>query len=179
MLSIINAGRLALAMGFVLGLTRCDKQPGTLEPTVAHAVTPVTPNQPYAPQIVPADFVPGTTNPYFPLVPGTTFRYKTEDGAELNEVAVTTETKTILGVSTIVVHDRVYLDANQNGVADGTSCGADPGFTSELIEETFDWLAPDNESTVWYFGEDSKEFEDWVLLGTTPAWPRTLPRWSA
>ena len=56
MLSIINAGRLALAMGFVLGLTRCDKQSGTLEPAVAHAVTPVTPNQPYAPQIVPADF---------------------------------------------------------------------------------------------------------------------------
>ena len=168
--SIIKIGRLALAMGFVLGLTRCDKQPGTLEPTAAQAVTPVTPNQPYAPEIVPADFVPGTPNPYFPLVPGTTFRYKTEDGAELNEVAVTTDTKTILGVSAIVVHDRVYLDANQNGVVDGASCGADPGFTSELIEETFDWLAPDNESTVWYFGEDSKEYEDCLLIGTTGSW---------
>jgi hypothetical protein len=133
-------------------------------------VTPVTPNQPYAPQIVPADFVPGTTNPYFPLVPGTIFRYKTGDGAELNEVAVTSDIKTILGVSTIVVHDRVYLDENENGVADGASCGADPGFTSELIEETFDWLAPDNESTVWYLGEDSKEYENCVLLGTTGSW---------
>jgi hypothetical protein len=26
-----------------------------------------------------------------------------------------------------VVHDRVYLDANENGLADGTLCGADPG----------------------------------------------------
>ena len=168
--SLMIAGRLALATGLMLGMTGCETQPAAPDRTAAQAVTSVTPNQPYAPQIVPADFVPGTPNPYFPLVPGTIFSYKTEDGAELNEVAVTTDTKTILGVSTIVVHDRVYLDENQNGVVDGASCGADPGFTSELIEETFDWLAPDNESTVWYFGEDSKEYEHCVLLGTTGSW---------
>jgi hypothetical protein len=172
--SICNAGRFALAAAFVLGLSGCDTPLNTQGPISSQAVTPLTPNQEYAPQIVPADFVPGTPNAYFPLVGGTTYSYKSEDGAELNEVVVTTSTKTILGVSTIVVHDRVYLDENENGVADGASCGADPGFTAELIEETFDWFAPDNAGTVWYFGEDSKEYEHCVLLGTTGSWEAGL-----
>ncbi|HEV8453720.1 MAG TPA: hypothetical protein VGQ24_02440, partial [Gemmatimonadales bacterium] len=134
---------------------------------------PLTPNQPYAPQIVPANFVPGTANPYFPLAPST-YWYRTEDGSELNQVMVTSGTKTILGVVTIVVHDRVYVDENENGVADGTSCGADPGFTSELIEETFDWYAPDNTGAVWYFGEDSKEYDHCTLVGTAGSWEAGL-----
>ena len=46
----------------------------------------------------------------------------------------------------------------------------EPGFTSELIEGTFDWFAPDNEGNVWYFGEDSKEYEHCDLVGTTGSW---------
>jgi len=174
MLMITKAGRLVLATGAVLSLTACEKEPSVLEPTAARAVTPVKTNQPYAPQIVPANFVPGTPNPYFPLVPGTTYHYKTDDGAELNEVAVTADSKTILGVSIVVVHDRVYVDENGNGDADGASCGAAPGFNAELVEETFDWFAPDNEGNVWYFGEDSKEYEHCALLGTTGSWEAGL-----
>ena len=168
--STCEARRFALAAGLVLGLSGCDTPLNTRETISSQAVTPLTPNQPYAPQVVPANFVPGTPNNYFPLVGGTTYRYQSEDGTELNEVVVTTSTKTILGVSTIVVHDRVYLDENENGVADGASCGADPGFTAELIEETFDWYAPDNTGAVWYFGEDSKEYDHCNLVGTTGSW---------
>ena len=69
------------------------------------------------------------------------------------------------------MHDRVYLDANQNGLADGTPCAPpSPGFTSELIEDTFDWYGTHNDGTVWYFGEDSKEYENCALVGTAGSW---------
>ncbi|MBC8388660.1 MAG: hypothetical protein H8E13_11505, partial [Actinobacteria bacterium] len=60
----------------------------------------------------PADFRDKIDNPYFTLTPGTTFIYEgaTEDGIEHIEVAVTTQTKNILGIDTIVVWDRVWLE---------------------------------------------------------------------
>ena len=87
-----------------------------------------------------ANFVNGVQNPYFPLVPGTTFSYRQEtpDGVETNTVEVTHDTKVILGVTTFVVHDQVFLE------------GA-------LKEDTFDWYAPDKDGNVWYFGEDTRE----------------------
>lgn len=89
---------------------------------------------------VAANFVAGVQNPYFPLVPGTvlTYRQETQDGVETDTVTVTHDTKTILGVTTFVVHDAVYL----NGA---------------LAEDTFDWYAPDKDGNVWYFGEDTRE----------------------
>jgi hypothetical protein len=135
-------------------------------------VVPVTPNGEWAPKLQPANFVPGGANAYFPLVPGTIFRYasSSDEEPELGVVHVTTGTKTILGINAVVVHDRVYLDANLNNVADGTSCGGDPGFTSELIEDTFDWYATANDGTVWYLGEDSREYDACTLLGTEGSW---------
>ena len=89
---------------------------------------------------VPANFVGGVQNPYFPLVPGTiyTYRQETPEGVEINTVEVTHDTKTILGVTVTVVHDQVFLE------------GA-------LKEDTFDWEANDKDGNVWYFGEDTKE----------------------
>jgi hypothetical protein len=80
-------------------------------------------------------------NPFFPLIPGTTYYYEGEsEGVPTsNVVSVTRDTKVILGVETIVVHDRAYED----GV---------------LVEETFDWFAQDKDGNVWYLGEDSTEF---------------------
>jgi len=101
----------------------------------------------------PADFIEPVENPYFPLRPGTIYLYKsvTPDGIEINQVAVTSGRKTIQGVSTIVVRDRVFLDG-------------------QLTEDTFDWYAPDRFGNVWYFGEDSKAFEDGVLVSTAGSW---------
>ncbi len=89
---------------------------------------------------VPANFVGGVQNPFFPLVPGTvlTYRQVTPEGVETDTVTVTYDSKPILGVATFVVHDAVYL----NGA---------------LKEDTFDWYAPDKDGNVWYFGEDTKE----------------------
>jgi hypothetical protein len=92
----------------------------------------------------PSDFVDPATdpNPYFPLLPGTvrTYLAETEDGLEQTVVTVTSDTRTILGITAAVVLDEVHLD----GV---------------LIERTFDWFAQDAAGNVWYLGEASCEFE--------------------
>ena len=107
----------------------------------------------YNPVINPADFVEQIDNQYLPMTPGTTFVYdgESEDGKERIEVEVTHETKEILGVTCIVVRDRVWVDG-------------------ELAEDTFDWFAQDNDGNVWYFGEDSKEYEDGKVVSTEGSW---------
>lgn len=107
----------------------------------------------YNPVINAADYVAGVDNQYFPLIPGTKFIYEgeTEDGTERNEVYVTDQIKEILDIPCIVVRDRVWVD-------------------DELIEETFDWYAQDKDGNVWYFGEDSKEYEDGELESREGSW---------
>jgi hypothetical protein len=82
------------------------------------------------------------TNRYLPFVPGSAWVYEgTADGKpERNEVTVTTDTKVVMGVTCVVVHDVVFT----SGVK---------------TEETFDWYAQDADGAVWYFGEDSKELD--------------------
>ena len=94
-------------------------------------------------QIDPGNFVSKVDNPYFPLEPGTTYIYRGEtEGVPTRDVmTVTTDTKVILGVTTIVVRDQAY----ENGV---------------LVEDTFDWYAQDKAGNVWYFGEDTKELDE-------------------
>ena len=101
------------------------------------------------PEFDPDHFVRDVTNPLFPLPLGTRlFYYDTEDGLPERVVTkVTREHKTILGVPVVVVLDRVFLD----GV---------------LKERTFDWYAQDKHGNVWYFGEDTKEFEDGRVIST-------------
>jgi hypothetical protein len=107
----------------------------------------------YNPTIDPANFVTTIDNQYFPLTPGTTFIYEgqTDEGAERNEVYVSHQTKQILRVSCIEVEDRVWLEG-------------------DLTEETFDWYAQDKDGNVWYFGEDSKEYENGEVVSTAGSW---------
>jgi hypothetical protein len=109
--------------------------------------------QTYAPNVDPADFVDKVNNKYFPLEPGTTLVYegKTEEGTERTEDAVTNDTKKVMGVECVVRRDRVWLEG-------------------ELVEETFDWYAQDKEGNVWYFGEDTKEYENGKVVNTKGSW---------
>ena len=88
---------------------------------------------------------PVIDNTYFPLEPGTTFTYKgeTPDGCEVVVTTVTSDTRTIAGVTTRIVHDTAY---------EGATCTTDP---SALVEDTLDYYAQDNSGNVWYFGEDT------------------------
>jgi hypothetical protein len=91
----------------------------------------------------PGNFVRHVTNPYFPLRPGTLFVYRgSEEGqTQVDRVLVTHRTKEILGVHTTVVRDVVRHKGH-------------------LLEKTFDWYAQDKNGTVWYFGENTRSFED-------------------
>jgi hypothetical protein len=107
----------------------------------------------YDPQIDAADFGGPIDNPFFPLVPGTTFHYEgeSEDGFENNDVTVTNQTRQIMGITATVVRDAEFLDG-------------------EMIEETFDWYAQDHAGNVWYLGEDSREFENGQQVGSGGSW---------
>jgi hypothetical protein len=99
--------------------------------------------EPYAPAIEPAAFSTAITNPYLPLRPGTRWVYEgpTEDGFERKVVEVTTETRVVMGVTCVVVHDAVTLDG-------------------QLHEDTVDWFAEDRHGTVWNFGEATRKRND-------------------
>jgi hypothetical protein len=120
--------------------------------TMAQEATP-SPATDYHPVIDPANFSTTIDNRYWPLQPGTTFVYEgvKDNEQQRNEVTVTAETKTILGVECVVVHDQVTV----NG---------------ELIEDTLDWYAQDKDGNVWYFGEDSKTYEKGNVNSTEGSW---------
>ena len=103
----------------------------------------------YTPNIDPAHFTTRIDNEYFPMKPGTTFLY--EGGTEHSEMTVTHQTKEIMGVECIVVDHREWEGAM-------------------LIERTYDWFAQDKERTVWYFGEDTKEYENGEVVSTRGSW---------
>jgi hypothetical protein len=107
----------------------------------------------YHPQIDPANFQATIDNPYFPLVPGTMLKYveKSRDGTSENVVTVTHDSKMIMGVKCVVVHDTI----TEKGV---------------LKEDTYDWFAQDKEGTVWYFGEATKEFRPGGRVSTEGSW---------
>jgi hypothetical protein len=81
---------------------------------------------------------PTRPNPYFPLTVGNQWEYR--GGGELNTVEVVPETKRIAGVTCAVFRDLVFSDG-------------------ELTESTDDWFASAKDGTVWYFGEETGEYE--------------------
>ncbi len=112
----------------------------------------------YDPNFAPENFVDPQQigqgilpNPYFPLVAGNRWIYRSGD--ETISVTVTTKTKLIEGVTCVVINDLV----EENGVA---------------IEDTNDWYAQDLEGNVWYCGEISENFE--LFAGDTPTEPELV-----
>ena len=113
----------------------------------------------YHPVIDPANFQATVDNPYFPLAPGTTFKYVEKLGKHTseNEITVTHDTRNIMGVTCTVVRDVV----RERGV---------------LKEDTFDWYAQDKQGNVWYFGEDTKEFHPHGKVSTEGSWEAGVAR---
>jgi hypothetical protein len=90
----------------------------------------------------PDNFVARVDNPYFPLKPGTTYRFEgTKEGHPAVDVfTVTHDTKKVLGVTNTVVTDRLFVDGR-------------------LEEIAHDWYAQDRDGNVWYFGESIREYD--------------------
>jgi hypothetical protein len=140
----------AVAVALAALAMACDS--GEEEPR-SQGSPPLAAASEYRPDIDPSDFVAVIDNPLYPLVPGSVFRLRgeTEDGPELNVVRVTDRTKEILGVTTTVVKDVVKVDG-------------------ELAELTYDWYAQDRDGNVWYFGEDTAEYEDGKVANRAGSW---------
>lgn len=94
------------------------------------------------PSADPDDFVGTIDNPWLPLEPGTRWVYRSVgDEPETVTVTVTDETRVVQGVTTTVVRDVVT------------------GPDGDVVERTDDWFAQDTEGNVWYFGEDTTEYD--------------------
>jgi hypothetical protein len=107
----------------------------------------------YAPDVDPADFVARVDQPYFPLTPGAHYVYEkvTPERTEVGDFVVTHDTKTILGVTCVVVHDIESVDGL-------------------VVEDTFDWFAQDVLGNVWYFGEATKELDHGLVTSIEGSW---------
>jgi hypothetical protein len=141
---------LALPLLLLGAATGCaGGTPSAAGPTGVESST-VSPAVPTAPP--PASFVRVIDNPWMPWKVGTVWRFtgRTADGTEHTVVTVTPRTRVVDGVTTTVVHDVVRLD--------GT-----------LLEDTDDWYAQDRSGNVWYFGEDTKEY-DGGTVDTSGSW---------
>ena len=88
------------------------------------------------------------------MAPGSNWVYRevAADGSRQRvEVTVTNRTKTILGITATVVHDRVTED-------------------TEFVEDTHDWYAQDQWGGLWYLGEDTTEYENGKPEGKHGSW---------
>ena len=132
--------------------------PTTSTPVVTTAPT-TTPAAPlkitinYHPKIDAAKFTNRVKNSYFPLTPGKTLHYKgVRDGKPTEHTFVVThDTKVVMGVKCSVILDTV----TQN---------------QSLVEKTTDWYAQDKAGAVWYFGENTAEYQNGVVTTTAGTW---------
>lgn len=96
----------------------------------------------YDPDFRPARFDnprrPSNPNPYFPLGVGKHWEYRS--ATEVNTVDIVNETKRIAGVDCLVFRDLVF----EGGL---------------IHEATDDWYVPAKDGSVWYFGEEVKNYE--------------------
>jgi hypothetical protein len=109
---------------------------------------------PYDPKIHPQNFVKNITNPFLPLKPGTVYVYDLNipnSPRGRNTLFVTRETVDILDVTCVVVHDTVEIDGH-------------------VTQDTFDYVAQDKQGNVWYFGSDTMQLEDDVVVGVEGSW---------
>ena len=94
------------------------------------------------PSVQASDFVRTVDNPWFPLVTGYTWVSKgVRDGKPtVDTFRATGQTKVIEGVTCTVVHDVTTVHGKP-------------------VEKTLDWYAQDKQGNVWYFGEDTAEYD--------------------
>jgi hypothetical protein len=93
-------------------------------------------------RIDPSNFVLPVDNPFFPLEPGTTYRYVgVKEGRRAVDVfTVTDDTKVILGVANTVLVDKLLVECRSEEIA-------------------HDWYTQDRKGNVWYLGETIEEFD--------------------
>lgn len=127
---------LAAVLVLTGSLTSCGGDPVPIDPQGVDELEIPTPSAD------PDDFVDAIDNLYLPLTPGSRWVYR-QSGPEVQTITVTVtdETRVVQGVTTTVVHDVVT------------------GPDGEVVEDTYDWFAQDTDGNVWYFGEETVEYD--------------------
>jgi hypothetical protein len=118
------------------------------------AASPQLPQRDEPVTLDPAEFTTEIDNPYWPMKVGSRWVYReTDAGGTVTRVEVTVmdQTKTIMGIESVVLHDIV------------TEAG-------EVKEDTLDWYAQDADGNIWYMGEDTKEYENGKVSSTKGSW---------
>lgn len=138
---------LLVALAVVPLLAACGGSPVEIGPRGVDELKIPTPSAD------PDDYVEGITNPFLPLTPGSRWVYESDgDEPETITVTVTDETRLVQGVTTTVVHDQAT------------------GPDGEVIEDTYDWFAQDAAGNVWYFGEETVEYDEDGSEDTGGSW---------
>ena len=92
-------------------------------------------------------------NPWLSLPVGQEFEYEgeTDEGTETIEIEISGDTKTVMGIKPLVYRDIVWVDG-------------------ELVEDTRDYLAQDDDGNIWSFGDDVDNYENSKLANHDGAW---------
>jgi hypothetical protein len=145
---------LLVALALAVGACGSTDSSTTAVPPASTAVVDPGDGGNYAPTIDPTRFSTTIDNPYLPFAIGSHWHYEgTADGeSETTDVTVLPDHKTVMGVAVVVVRDTV-----RDG--DGVT-----------VEDTYDWYAQDTDGSVWYFGEDVKNYENGKLVDTDGSW---------
>lgn len=140
-----------LAAVAILGVLAYQRQSDPLStgPVLTDNPAGVVEGVDYRPTIDPAQFSTSIDNRFMPMVPGTRRTYV--GGDERVVISVTSDTRTVMGIETLVVRDREYRG-------------------DTLVEDTADWFAQDADGNVWYFGEDTAECADGQVANHRGAW---------
>lgn len=102
----------------------------------------------------PSDFVSKIDNQWFPLTPGTVFKYTgIKDSKPAVDILTVTHRKAAIeGIKTTVLTDKLYL-------------------SRKLAERTVDWYAQDKSGNVWYLGEKTATLDaHGKVLSTDGTW---------
>lgn len=137
-----------LLLGFLLAVSACGgsgsatTEGATATSAASSSNLPVG-DKPFP--IDPSEFTTEIDNAYWPMKPGSQWIFRETDAeGTVSKVVVTVldKTKKIAnGVEARIVHDQV----SEHG---------------EIKEDTFDWYAQDAAGNLWYFGEDTTEYEN-------------------
>ncbi len=148
--SEMRIGVLIAGTCLVAGVAACQASPS---PPGGDLPAALSSDAPYRPQIDPTEFSATVDNAWFPLAPGTRWvlRGSGDAAGEIDHLEVLSETRTVMGVECVVVEDVVSLDG-------------------EPVEITQDWYAQDTDGNVWYFGEETAEYENGQVVSTAGAW---------
>jgi hypothetical protein len=146
-----------LAIGVTLVAAACTSSPEKGGDGGPKAIPPIPAveetGEGYSVEVDPAGFGETIDNPYMPFIVGSNWRLegKTDEGREVDTIIVLNQTREVMGVTTTVVKDVVKLNGG-------------------LVEKTWDWFAQDLRGNVWYFGEDTAEYEDGKIVSRSGAW---------